>query len=129
MAEMEPEPEVGSVEEGILPSLQLPDEVMRIIGGFLDPVPCAQFYAVCRQTRDILRERHLQLCKYAKVWQKYRIKPLTLTELNLRLNQIQDVTPLAGLTALTRLDLRNNQIQDTDPVVVALKKRGVHIWV
>jgi len=42
---------------------------------------------------------------------------INLTELDLRYNQISDISPLASLTNLTELDLRYNQISDISPLV------------
>lgn len=41
-------------------------------------------------------------------------KLTNLTDLDLRNNQISDISPLAGLTNLTELRLYNNQISDSD---------------
>jgi hypothetical protein len=52
-----------------------------------------------------------------------------LTTLYLFDNQIQDVAPLAGLTALAELYLNDNQIDETDAEIIALRERGVDVYI
>lgn len=146
----EPEPEVGEQPPSLL---DLCDENFRQVAGSLDNPDFCRLFASCRQSREVLLPDRTTRKEFYPVLHKYGIEsnatkvdlgwdlkdPLdvvvpalqsltNLTELGLHYNQIVDVAPLQSLTNLTTLDLDKNQISRDHPSILALRKRGVRVY-